>query len=851
MSVMFQPPPVSQTRVRWRDVLGFDTGTDPFFDRVRAAQLRLLDRYVPFNVGLLVLNVVTLAMSMRSHPAFPVMMVWVLGVAMLAGLWVVRYLNVQSERRGPVRIREIVSDSGADDIPAVGKRRFWQVNFEIILFAASWAFVTMLLMPAATLGQQLVLLIMAIVALGAVAFAVVVMPVGAILATLIITGAVFAKIPSGSALDTPAVYMVLATFAALVCRGVLVTSFAMMSRMRTEEELRISGDVVRMLLNEFEDNGSDWLMNVDEKGCFLSASKRFAQVAGRSPGWLIGRSYADLVGDLSDPERAEALEGLRGHFGSQQPFRDFVLPVSVGDETRWWALSGSPKYDSSGHFTGYRGVGRDITEIRRSQERIAMLGRFDPLTGLANRTLFQQAVEQALCLARRQLGQSALLFVDLDHFKRINDQLGHAVGDRVLIEVGERLRALAGEGVTVARLGGDEFALVLADVGAGKAARMADAIIAMMDEPFAIDHHRLQIGASIGWATGPADGATMDGLLKCADLAVYEAKAVGRGSVCRFDPSIRERVEARREMERALATALQNNEFSLAFQPVVSAADEHIVGFEALLRWDNPKLGRVGPDRFIPIAEETGVIVPIGHWVIAEACRWAANWPEDISVAVNLSPAQLHDPKLTAVVERALEQNGLSANRLEMEITERLFLDETPRTLQRLAELKALGIRFALDDFGTGYSSLGYLQKAAFSRIKIDRSFVSRATPGSEARAIIEAIVLLAASLNMTTTAEGTETRAEFETCRDLGCSEVQGYFFGKPMSPEAATSLVQGRMSGALTPGALTHAASNVCAMATSIGASQSPSPIKAARTSSLLTQRASSSSSVSRAIS
>jgi EAL domain-containing protein (putative c-di-GMP-specific phosphodiesterase class I) len=244
-------------------------------------------------------------------------------------------------------------------------------------------------------------------------------------------------------------------------------------------------------------------------------------------------------------------------------------------------------------------------------------------------------------------------------------------------------------------------------------------------------------------------------------------------------------------MERALAEALAREEFSLAFQPVVSAADERVVGFEALLRWDNEELGRVAPDRFIPLAEETGVIVPIGHWVIAEACRWAAQWPEEIGVAVNLSPAQLHDPMLIEVVQRALADNGLAPSRLELEITERLFVDDTPRTLERLAELNRLGVRFALDDFGTGYSSLGYLQKAVFSRIKIDRSFVSRATPGSEARAIIEAIVRLAGSLDMTTTAEGTETRAEFETCRDLGCSEVQGWLFGKPMPPEAATELV------------------------------------------------------------
>jgi diguanylate cyclase (GGDEF)-like protein/PAS domain S-box-containing protein len=699
------------------------------------------------------------------------------GVA-LTGLGLVWLLRCLDKRRRP-------------GLESATPRQFWMVTAEIMLFALGWAWLTLRLMPAAGMEAQLMLFLLSVTAIGAIGFAVAVAPLAGVVSALVLGLGAALAVPPGSVLDQPAVYLALVSLVGLICRGVLVTSYALMARMRSEEDLRISGEMLRLLLDEFEANGSDWLMEIDASGCFSQVSRRFCEASGQTNAWLLGRGFEDLMGDAVTEAQARTLRAFRQLLRRQQPFRDFVLPVVVAGETRWWALSGSPKYQEAGRFDGYRGVGRDITEVRRSQERIAMLGRYDPLTGLANRTLFQEALGDALDSAARTTGQVALMFVDLDRFKRINDALGHAVGDRLLIEVAERLRGLVGEKVMVARLGSDEFALMVTETTEAEAAQMASDILRQMAEPFMVAHHQLRIAASLGWALGPGDEASLERLLKSADLALYEAKAAGRGRICRFEPAIRQRAEARQAMERALAGALAGQEFSLAFQPVVSAADERVVSFEALLRWDSPELGRVAPDRFIPLAEESGVIVPIGHWVIAEACRWAAHWPDRIGVAVNLSPAQLHDPMLIGVIEKALADNGLAASRLELEITERLFMDETPRTLARLAELKQLGVRIALDDFGTGYSSLGYLQKAAFNRIKIDRSFVSRAVPGSEARAIIEAIVRLAVSLHMTTTAEGTETRAEFETCRDLGCSEVQGWLFGKPMPPEAATELV------------------------------------------------------------
>ena len=387
----------------------------------------------------------------------------------------------------------------------------------------------------------------------------------------------------------------------------------------------------------------------------------------------------------------------------------------------------------------------------------------------------------------------ALLFIDLDRFKAVNDTLGHGAGDRLLRETAGRLRDAIGGGATIARLGGDEFAVMLPDASARRAETIARAIVARLAQPFDLDGHAASIGASVGFALGPDDGASVDKLLKNADLALYEVKSNGRGAACRFVPAIAQKADERRALETDLAVALERGELALAFQPVVEASDEHIVGFEALLRWRHPVLGNIPPDKFIPVAEATGLIVPIGAWVIETACAWAARWPAHVRIAVNLSPVQIDDPQLIETVQRALRVNGLDPGRLELEITESLFLNEKPATIATLAALRGLGVAFALDDFGTGYSSLGYLQKAAFSRIKIDRSFVSRALqPGSEAGAIIQAIVTLAHSLDMTTTAEGTETRAEFEFCRKIGCEQVQGYLFGRPMPPEEATALVR-----------------------------------------------------------
>lgn len=778
MSILFRPPTVS-TAVGWRQVFGFGQGDDRFFARVRAAQLQALNRFVPFNTALMVINIAAMIWTLRGIARFDFLVGWGLAMAGLAVVWILRFRQVR--RRG--------------EAAAVSHGYFWAINAEVIAFGLCWAALMLHLLPRAGIEAQALLVLLSLTAMGACGFAAAVMPICGMTLVAVIGLGTMAGVPAGSPLAAPMILLAFCTFAAVIIRGIVVTSFAMMARMRIETDLSDHSEIVRLLLNEFEANGSDWLIEVDAEGRLTHVSPRLADVARRSREQLLGVPLMSLLGEEKRGAARSSVKALANTFLARRAFRDITIPVAVGGETRWWALSGTPKIDASGEFTGYRGVGRDVTEVRRGQERIAQLARFDPLTGLANRALFRDALDDALARAVRTAKPCALLFIDLDRFKTVNDTLGHSAGDRLLREVAGRLRDAVGGGATVARLGGDEFAVMLPEASNRRGEAVARAIVAALARPFSLEGQLVTIGASVGYALGPADGASTDRLLKSADLALYEVKSNGRGAACRYVPEIRERADARRAMEADLAHALERGELALAFQPVVEASDEHIVGFEALLRWTHPTLGKIPPDKFIPVAEDTGLIIPIGHWVIEQACAWAARWPAHIRVAINLSPAQIDDPRLIAVVEAALADNRLDPGRIELEITESLFLNETPSTIEKLAELKALGVRFALDDFGTGYSSLGYLHKAAFSRIKIDRSFVARANqPNGEASAIIQAIVSLAHSLDMATTAEGTETRAEFETIRALGCGQVQGYLFGRPMPPEEATALVVAR---------------------------------------------------------
>ncbi len=423
----------------------------------------------------------------------------------------------------------------------------------------------------------------------------------------------------------------------------------------------------------------------------------------------------------------------------------------------------------------------DITEQRQRQAQIAFHARHDPLTGLPNRLAMRDELHRQL--VRNARGEElAVLCMDLDRFKAVNDMFGHAVGDTLLTQVADRLRGCARGTDFVVRLGGDEFAVFQCGTQQPvSSTSLARRLIAALSEPFDLGGQVAQIGVSIGIALAPFDGDSPDALLKSADLALYRAKAAGRGTLRFFEPGMDAQAQTRRALEGDLRGALAQGQLHLAYQPQVDAKTGRVTGVEALLRWAHPTRGNIPPVEFIPLAEETGLIVPIGAWVLAQACRDAMQWPEHVRVAVNVSAVQFTRRALLNEVTAALEDAGLNASRLEIEITESVMMQDQKQALCLLTELRAMGVRVAMDDFGTGYSSLSYLRSFAFDRIKIDRSFVHDVVSNPEARAIVRAIAGLGASLGMAITAEGVETLDQLDVIRAENCTEVQGFLFSKP----------------------------------------------------------------------
>jgi len=456
---------------------------------------------------------------------------------------------------------------------------------------------------------------------------------------------------------------------------------------------------------------------------------------------------------------------------------------------------------------GWVATHEDITEQRRSEVKIEYMAHHDALTDLANRVLLNERLEQTLGRVHGEEGV-AIHHLDLDQFKAVNDTLGHPAGDKLLKIVADRLCGLVRETDTIARMGGDEFVIVQAPIAdPADATSLAQRIIELMSEPYDIDGHQAVIGASIGIAVGPGDGLDADKLLHHADLALYRAKGDGRGTFRFFEPAMDLQMQTRLIMEQDLRKALPAGEFELYYQPVVNLASNEISGFEALIRWNHPERGLVSPATFIPLAEEIGFIVPIGEWVIRQACARAAQWPGDLNVAVNISAVQFRNPGLMQVIVGALAASGLHPTRLEIEITETVLLHNREATLAVLHQLRALGIRIAMDDFGTGYSSLTYLQCFPFDKIKIDRSFVKDITESTGSLNIERAIAALANGLGMTATAEGVETREQLDKVTSEGCTEMQGFLFSQPLPAQEIERLFLSGREARTAPGRIVAA--------------------------------------------
>ena len=471
--------------------------------------------------------------------------------------------------------------------------------------------------------------------------------------------------------------------------------------------------------------------------------------------------------------------------------KDLMVAIAKGDVYTQLVQSGDGRTISIVNRTmangGWVATHEDITERTRAEEKIRHMARHDILTGLPNRAAFQDEMEMAIKRARR--GQMiAVLCLDLDHFKNVNDTLGHQVGDLLLCSVAARLKECVREVDVIARLGGDEFAVLQATIERPEAAgSFAQRIITAINQPYDLDGHQVVTSTSVGIAIGPNDGVSTEQLLRNADMALYRAKSDGRSTFRYFEPHMDEQLQARRLLEIDLRNAVANSEFQVYFQPQVDAVTEEVTGCEALLRWMSPTRGMVPPGEFIPLAEEIGLIVPIGEWVLKQACCEAASWENPVRVAVNLSPAQFKSRSVVQSVINALAVSGLDANRLELEITESVLLHDNEATLATLHQLRNFGIKISMDDFGTGYSSLSYLRSFPFDKIKIDRSFIKDISDKGDCAAIVKAVAGLGKGLGISTTAEGVETLEQLRHVREEGCTEVQGYLFS---APQPATQL-------------------------------------------------------------
>ena len=555
------------------------------------------------------------------------------------------------------------------------------------------------------------------------------------------------------------------------------------------------------------EGAQDAFISVDAAGVIT----RWNTVAEHTFGWSEDEAVGRLLSETIVPERLREAHdvGMRRYLATGKSTivgnRQMQVTAIKRDGTEF-PIEMAMSADRCEDVVSFNAFLRDVSErqtwekaLQASEARYKLLARHDALTDLPNRILFHERLDEALSGARTLKGGCALLYLDLDRFKTVNDSLGHLAGDALLKQVARRLKDAVREVDTVVRLGGDEFAILQIEGASQPAssAALAQRVIEAMAEPFLIGREQVEVGISIGIALAPQDATEADALIKRADLALYRAKLEGRNTRRFYEAAMDEALEYKRRLEMDLRGALSRGEFEVHYQPIMNAASGGISSVEALVRWRHPLHGLVAPGAFIPLAEETGLIIPIGEWVLRTACQDASAWPRDVRIAVNVSAMQFRKGELPETVMQALAASGLAANRLELEITESVLMQDGPIVMDTLHILRNFGVRTALDDFGTGYSSLSYLRRFPFDKLKIDRAFVQDIGNPSTA-AIVSAIVTLGVALGMTITAEGIETEDQLASTRQHGCTEIQGYLYSKPLPLDALNHFIGGDVAKA-----------------------------------------------------
>ncbi len=553
------------------------------------------------------------------------------------------------------------------------------------------------------------------------------------------------------------------------------------------------------LLDDFERAGIGWLWATDADGCLVYLSENAIENIDCPIEDLLAKPLVSLFETDPNNLSGTAARPLNFQITAKNRINDLIVRVIVGRPRQqgreiWWSISGHPKFDEAGAFQGYRGSAKDVTiEYQRSLEDSRM-AEFDSLTGLANRHRMNKRIESILAAYKSSGRPCALMMLDLDRFKHVNDTLGHLAGDNLLKQVAGRITRVVGQRGEVGRLGGDEFQIILPDIDdRGKLGELASKIIQIVSQPYQLDDKHATIGTSVGIAIAPFDGNHKDDLIHNADLALYAAKNGGRGQFRFFSADLKDEAEERSLIEEDLREALSREELELHYQPIVRVEDNMVVVFEALMRWTHAERGPVGPNVFIPIAEESDLIFKLGSWALNRACQDAMAWPKSVRVAVNVSAAQFAHNDLVEVVTEALQKSGLEPDRLELELTESVFMGDSETIAETFKTLKALGIRLALDDFGTGYSSLSYLRSAPFDKLKVDRSFVDSCTlKDQNSDKIIAAIIGLSDALGMEVTVEGVEAFDQLDLVKSKGARYVQGWIYSKALRQEAIVARMQ-----------------------------------------------------------
>lgn len=747
------PPTLRELRA---DIAAMYDGDGPEAARLRGAHLSSVIRLTP---PLMFANFGSGALALWSFaPGIPFgLWIWMAALCTVCGLAMLNWMR----RRG----RPVLTASPR------GVRR---ATVHALLLASAWGVLPLLWFEGSDIGQQLPLVALISGMLGAGSFVLSPLPYASLAwAAAISLGSIAALINVGSA-PAAKVGLLVGLYAPIVVIGSLVNWYKATALLRAQAQSARQQQMLSLLLQDFEQNAGDALWETDPAGRLRQASQRLRELLGLPTTALEPGALLDLLSQRS----VTGADELGRQLASGQPFRDLRLSIQDERGTVHLLMNGKPLSDENGAFLGWRGVVSDVSEKVLHEETLRRLAHTDSLTGLANRFMLRDRLT-------RLIGQKhplALLAIDLDRFKTVNDNHGHSAGDAVLQAVAERLRMRLPPAALLARLGGDEFAVVLsapADMAMVEA--LAQRVVDSLGEPMEIGSRILRVGASVGLTTRHNEPVSLDGLLVQADMAMYAAKEAGRGRWARYTPLLGEHSRRQLAIEQGLRSALERGELVLHWQAKLDLASDRITGAEALMRWTHPTLGPISPLEFIAVAEQCGLIDAMGQWALREACRAGTRELAGLTVAVNVSPAQLQSGHFLNQLRDALNTSGMEPGRLELEITESVFMEDAEQALRLLRDIRQTGVRLALDDFGTGYSSLSYLRSFPFDTLKIDQSFVTEVLSREHSRAIVRMIAELAATLGMRTVAEGVETAEQMQAVRAAGCDEVQGYLVSRP----------------------------------------------------------------------